>query len=248
MKAIVCLISVSVALSATAMAQSSPSPSSASSPASNSTAPAARTDVYRVYFGKAAPGKAAQLAQMLKTPDPQAAMPGHSVVLRHQEGDSWDYCAIQHYGTKATIDATPFQVPANMRDVTDWHTDTFVNGPSWTEFTKAMGMSDDGKTKSAGSVYVVSVYRPAPGRREDMEKFLGEAPSRPSDTTAANVLMQHLEGGPWTFFTIARYNSWQDFATNDMNSAAQTAKGQGGWFKLREVSAFHTDTLADLLQ
>ena len=174
-------------------------------------------------------------------------MPGHSVMLRHQEGDSWDYCVIEHYGTKATVAATPFQVPANMRDVTDWHNDTFVNGPSWAEFTKAMGISDDGKTKSAGSVYVVSVHRPVPGRRDDLEKFLSEAPSRPSDTTAANVLMQHLEGGPWTFLTIARYNSWQDFATNDMNNAAQTNKGQGGWFRLRELTAFHTDTITELV-
>ena len=51
----------------------------------------ARNDVYHVYFGKAAPGKAAQMADMLKTPNPKDPMPGHFVLLRHQEGDSWDY-------------------------------------------------------------------------------------------------------------------------------------------------------------
>jgi hypothetical protein len=45
--------------------------------------------------------------------------------------------------------------------------------------------------------------------------MLGELPNAASDTTAGNVLMQHLEGANWTFLTIARYNSWDDFATGE---------------------------------
>jgi hypothetical protein len=220
------------------------SPAAKGSPAPSS---AARADVYHVYFGKAAPGKAVQLAEMLKTPNPKDPMPGHFVVLRHQEGDAWDYCVITHLGAKATIDSTPFQVPPAMRDVTDWHNDTFVNGPSWDEFTKAMGLSDDAKSKSGGSVYVVSVYRPTPGHREDLEKLLSAPPNRPSDTSAGTVLMQHLEGGPWTFLTVVRYNSWQDFATNDMNNVTQSNKNEGGWFDFRQYSAYHTDTVTNRL-
>ena len=55
--------------------------------------------------------------------------------------------------------------------------------------------------------------------------------------------MQHLEGGPWQYLTIARYNSWPEFASNESNSTAQTVKGTGGWFQLRAHAAFHTDTL-----
>jgi len=221
-------------------AQSSPAAKASSAPSSP-----ARTDVYNVYFGKAAPGKAVQLAELLKTPNPKDPMPGHFILLRHQEGDAWDYCLITHLGTKATVDATPFQVPLAMRDVSDWHTDTFVNGPPWDEFTKAMGISDDTKSKSAGSVYVVSVFRPTAGQRDEMEKLLGAPPNRPSDTSAGTVLMQHLEGGPWTFLTVVRYNSWQDFATNDMNNATQSNKNEGGWFEFRKYSAYHTDTVAN---
>src|SRR5438034_10369855 len=72
-------------------AQSSPS----EKPAATSSSPA-RNDVYHVYFGKAAPGKAVQLAELLKTPNPRDPMPGHFIVLRHQEGDAWDYCVITH--------------------------------------------------------------------------------------------------------------------------------------------------------
>ena len=57
--------------------------------------------------------------------------------------------------------------------------------------------------------------------------------------------MQHLEGSQWQYLTIARYNSWQDFATNDSNNVAQTNKKAGGWFRLRDHAPFHTDTLAD---
>src|SRR5262249_41458392 len=64
-----------------------------------------RTDVYHVHFTKAALGKAAQLGDWLKTPDPSNPMPDHFVVLRHQDGDAWDYVVITHMGPKATVEA-----------------------------------------------------------------------------------------------------------------------------------------------
>lgn len=224
-------------------AQGKPESTPADKAADPAQPPAARTDVYHVLFAKAALGKAAQLADFLKTPDPQAPMPGHSILFRHQEGDSWDYVLIDHLGTKATVEATVHQMPPAMRDLMDWHNDTFVNGPAWAGFAKQLGIDEGAAAKDAGSVYVVSVYRAAPGHRDQLEKFLGQAPSRPADTSAGNILMQHLEGGAWNYLTIARYNSWQDFATNDSNNVAQTAKGQGGWFELRDHISFHTDTL-----
>ena len=228
--------------SATSPAASKPSVSA--SPAA-SAAPGARTDVYHIHFTKAALGKSTQLADNLKKPNPNAPMLGHAMVLRHQDGDSWDYAVIQHMGTTATVDAArPAPSPA-VRDLSDWHNDTFVNGPSWAEFSKAMGIDESAdKSKTAGSVYVISVYRPAAGHREQLETMLGQPPGS-GDTSVGNALMQHLEGGPWTFLTIARYNSWPDYATNESNSVAQTSKGEGGWFQLREHVSFHNDTLTD---
>ncbi len=55
--------------------------------------------------------------------------------------------------------------------------------------------------------------------------------------------MQHLEGGPWQYLTISRFNSWQDFAANASNSVAQTLKGTGPWFTLRDHASFHNDTI-----
>lgn len=202
-----------------------------------------RTEVYHVHFTKAALGKSAQLADDLKKPDPQDPMSGHTLVLRHQEGDSWDYAVIQHLGTKATVEATRPAPSPSVRNLSDWHNDTYVSGPSWAEFTKAMGI-DDNKAKTAGSVYILSVYRPAAGHREDLEKMLSE-PAASGDPTAGNVLLQHLEGAPWTFLAVARYNSWSDYATSESKNVAETVKGEGGWFRLREHASFHTDTVCD---
>ena len=202
---------------------------------------AARTDVYHVHFAKAALGKAVEEADYLKRPDPKAPMPGHFIVLRHQSGEDWDYVAIDHVGTKATVDASG-ATPAGARDLNAWHGDTFVNGPAWPEFAKAMGLDDP--AKSAGSVYVVSVFRAAPGHRDELEKSLAQPPGR-GETIAGNVLMQHLEGGPWHFLTIDRYNSWQDFATNQKTSVADTLKPDGGWLAVRNHSTYHNDTLTD---
>src|SRR5207247_1139675 len=111
----------------------------------------------------------------------------------HQDGEDWDYAVINHLGTKATVDAAGTPAPAAARDLNAWHTDTFVNGPAWPEFAKAMGLDDP--AKSVGSVYVVSVFRAAPGHRDELEKSLAQAPGG-GQNVAGNVLMQHLEGGP----------------------------------------------------
>ncbi|MEN3370786.1 MAG: hypothetical protein V7609_2929 [Verrucomicrobiota bacterium] len=222
--------------SPTAAAKTSPTTTTTTS---TSTA-AARTDVYHVHFTHAAPGKANALADALKQPDPTSPMPGHAILLRHQDGDSWDYVAIEHMGTKANVDATRAAQPTAARDASDWHTDTYVSGPSWADFSKAMGINE-GAGKSA--VYIVSVYRAIPGHREQLDALLGAQSA--GDPAAGNVVMQHLEGAAWTFVAVARYATWEDFVKSETNAAADQAKGAGDWAKLRDHSSYHTDTLAD---
>lgn len=248
MKSILRSLSVSLlglCLATTVHAQTSPTASPASSSIIAGATNSARTDVYLVHFTHADLGKAAELGESLKTPDPNAPMPGHFIILRHQQGDAWDYVMISHYGTKMTVEAARQQQPNARRDLSDWHNDTLVNGPSWPEFTRALGIGDDAKTTS-GAVYAVSTYRVAPGHREQAEKNLGSAPPS-SDKSVGTVLMQHLEGAPWQYLTVVRYNSWQDFATTETNSMADTAKKDSPWSQLREHILYHTDTLCDRL-
>ena len=216
-------------------------------PAAKAEKPAAssssgRTDVYHVHFVKAAPGKAKELAEFLKEPDPNAPE-SKGIILRHQDGDEWDYVAIDHIGTKATVESAGTPMPPSKRILQEWHNDTFVSGPPWAEFAKEMGLDGDA-AKTAGAVYSVSDYRAVPGHREELEKMLS-APNGATDTASGSVLLQHLEGAPWTFLSVTRYDSWEKFAENEKNSIAQTTKGEGGWFELRNHVASHHDTLTD---
>ena len=197
------------------------------------------TDVYHVHLAKAAPGQAAALARELSTPDPTAPMPDHFVVLRHQEGDDWDYAVIQHLGQKPTI-AVPAAVPASA-DLRAWHTDTFVVGPSWADFTRAMGI---GESSKPGAVYVLGFHRAVPGHRTQLEQALNQ-PAPDSKIETGTLFMRHLEGSDWQFMTITRYNSWQDFGTDRAAAAAASASTPGGWADIRQHSAFHRDTIAD---
>jgi hypothetical protein len=241
MKTIISVI-FAIGLAPLAFAQS-PSPASSGS-AATAASTGARTDMYHVHFANAAVGKAQELGDLLKKQAPDAPNPGHMIVLRHEDGDSWDYCVIEHLGTKATVEANRPAPPASQMAAYAMHTDTFAAGPAWPEFAKQMGI--DGESKSAGAAYVVSMYRPAAGQREALDKFLNEPPDRATDSSAGRVVLQHMEGAAWTFVTVQRWNSWPDYGKDNVNSIAQMGRNQqGGWFKLRNLISFHTDTLCD---
>lgn len=228
-----------------AFAQSPLPAASAAAPSTTS----ARTDLYHVHFANAAPGKAQALGESLKTPGgPTETVPGHFIILRHEDGDSWDYCAIAHIGTKATIDAAHAATPTAASTMANYaaHTDTFAMGPSWAEFTKALGIDENGKGGSKDAAYVVSIYRAGSGQRDALDKFLNQPPDRATDSSAGHVTLQHVEGAAWNFVSIQRWNSWADYAKDNVASIAQMGRNQqGGWFKLRELVSFHTDTLCD---
>ena len=77
--------------------------------------------------------------------------------------------------------------------------------------------------------------------------MLTQSPAGAADTSSGNILLAHLEGAPWNFLAIARYDSWEKFAQNEKNSVAQTNKAQGGWYELRQYTALHHDTITDRL-
>lgn len=203
-------------------------------------APAA-TDVYHVHFTKAVPGQAAALGKALSVPDKASPMPEHFVVLRHQEGDDWDYVVIEHLGPKAEVTAAAPAGPDPARDLRAWHSDTFVSGPSWAVFSREMGLG--GSAGGGSPVYIVGVQRAIAGHRDQLTKSLTTIDPAAKIVTG-NVFLTHLEGGEWTFATITRYNSWTDLGA-DRAAAPGTAASVGGWDDIRQHSAFHRDTIAD---
>jgi hypothetical protein len=213
-----------------------PAAASAQNPAAS-----AGTDVYHIHFAKAAPGQAAALGKSLVVPDKTSPMPDHFVVLRHQEGDDWDFAVVQHLGSKAEVTATAPPPSDAVRALSAWHSDTFVSGPSWAAFSKEMAI---GGSANTGLVYVVSVQRPLPGHREQLLQSLS-APAPAGTIQTGSVILQHLEGGDWTFATLTRYDSWQDFATERAAAASAGDATAGSWADVRQHTAFHRDTLAD---
>lgn len=195
---------------------------------------AADTDIYHVEFVKAAPGQALAQAAELQKQDPKAPMQGHFVVLRHQEGDDWDFVLIEHVGTKATVEITP-PVPPSPTPTMAWHNDTFVAGPSWAEFQRAMGTA-------ASGVYVVSTHRAVPGHREQLTATLNRVDAT-SKIKYGHLLFTHLQGGTWQYLSVDHYDSWSDFAADRSGAVS----GQG-WADTRAHSASHTDTIADRLK
>ena len=198
------------------------------------------TDVYHVHFTKAAPGQAAALGTALMVPNKMSPMPDHFVVLRHQEGDDWDYVVIEHLGAKPVVSAAPIP-PDPAWDLSAWHMDTFTNGPSWSDFAAQMGI---GGSNAANMVYIVGVQRAVAGHRDQLEKSLRAPGAAGSTIQTGNIVLQHLEGSDWTFLTVTRYNSWQDLGTERAAAAADTSAA-GGWADVRQHSAFHRDTIAD---
>lgn len=216
--------------------------SATASPAGGSAG--ARTDVYHVNFSHAPMGKVSALEDALKKSAASGPMPGHALGLRHEAGAAWDFVGIQHVGAKATVDAAGSPQGPMFRPLMDWHEDTFVSGPSWTEFTKQMGLDENGKGKSDTDVYVVSVYRPWPGQDDALDKFLSEPPSASGDLAVGSIVLAHLEGSSWRFLSISRYKSYADYATSEAASVAKAGASGSPWSKLRDLAAKHEDTIA----
>jgi hypothetical protein len=219
-------------------------------PAASSPAAGNRTDLYHVHFVKAAPGKGTEMLNSLRTPPANEPMPTHALILRHLEGDDWDFAVIQHLGPKASVElASP--APAAERELRAWHNDTYAAGPSWAEFSKAMGIGgpQSGAAPAGSDVYIIGAYQGAAGHRAQLEDTLKRVTAsglRPTDS----VLLQHREGSPWDYIQITRYNGWKDLAAQQEDPETQARQRKAGLtqdagLELRNHMASHHDTIAN---
>jgi hypothetical protein len=235
------LASLLLALAATAQQSQ---PMGASPVASN------RTDLYHVHFVKAAPGKATELLNSLTIPTPDTAMPTHALILRHLEGDDWDFAVIQHLGGKFTLD-TSGAAPGPARELRTWHNDTYAQGPAWPEFAKAMGIGQPqaGAAPAGTEIYIVTAYRGAAGHRTQLEETIKRTNAsslRPGDS----VLLQHREGSPWDYLYVTRYSGWKDLAAQQEDPESEARARRAGFtqavgLELRQHMAAHHDTIAE---
>lgn len=203
--------------------------------------PAPALELYHIHIAKAAAGKLTQLIDAYKSaPAPSKDEPQVTpIILRHREGDEWDLITITPLGKQVTLTAdAPSQAIQDyflrVAPLTDWHSDTFVIGPSWAAVQKALLVA------KGEPLYVVSEYRALPGHRPQMRQVLDRGAQ---ETPGRNVLFAHVEGGSWNFLTITRYDSWAEIGAPPPQPAAGTAPVDQG-LAIREHLAVHQDTIA----
>jgi len=202
-------------------------------------------ELYHVHFVKAAPGKLVELidAYVNAPPDPQSPTP--PVILRHREGDDWNLLVIAPLGTESTVrvaapSAELQQFLTRTRGMRAMHNDTFAIGPPWTEARKLMLGDERPEASAAGGIYVVSVFRALPGHRDQLEGVLRKMAAEDAGKT---VVLQHLEGAPWEFVMVTRYESWTAFGESEQKLGGQ-APGPAT-LSMGEHLAEHHDTIAE---
>jgi hypothetical protein len=205
-------------------------------------APAPVLELYHIHVVKSAPGKLLQLIDTYKSrPAPQADEPQVTpIILRHREGGEWDLIVITPLGKQTTISASA--LPQAIQDynqrvqpLTDWHADTFTVGPVWDVVHKALVPAKD-----AQPVYQVSDYRSLTGRRQQLREVLDR---NAQETPGRSVLFAHVEGAPWNFVSVTRYDSWAALGAPPPQPAAGTPQQEAG-LAIREHMAVHHDTIA----
>jgi hypothetical protein len=203
--------------------------------------PPSPVELYHIHFAKAAPGKLPQLIEAYNnSPAPAPNEPQfRPIILRHREGSEWDLITITPLGRQVTISADAPSQPIQdyfqrVAPLTDWHDDTFAVGPSWAVVQKAL-LADKGEP-----VYIVTDYRSLPGHRPQLRQVLDRGAQ---DTPDRSVLFAHVEGAPWNFLGITRYDSWAAMGAPPPEPAAGTAPQDQG-LAMREHLGVHHDTIA----
>lgn len=196
-------------------------------------------ELYHIHIVAAAPGKLPELIEAYKNaPGPSADEPQVTpIMLRHAQGGAWDLIVITPLGKQTTITASvpPQAVQdfnARLAPLSSWHGDTFAIGPVWTIVQKMLVPA------KGEPIYQVSDYRSLPGHRAQLQKVLVDSPA-----AERSVLFAHIEGAPWNFLNITRFDSWAELGAPPQPAAEGATQQQTG-LALRTHMAVHHDTIA----
>jgi hypothetical protein len=220
------------------------SPQSAASPGA-AAQPGAAPHIYRVSAFRAAPGHFRDLEKLLtSTPQPGADAGDLALVFRHRQGNEWDFMTIEHMGPQATISAgaTAPQPDSPFSQMAAWHGDTYAAGPPLDEFRRALNITG---AQAPGGVYIISDYQAAAGHRGALRQALDQIAA---DAPGRTVLLSHVEGAPWNFLAIQRYDSWRQLADEEEKEMKEAAGGGAAdmGVQLRDSMAVHHDTIATI--
>jgi hypothetical protein len=224
-------------------------PQGGTAPPTGTQAPAAQgaPHIYRVSVFRAAAGQMRNVEKLLaSTPAPGADAGDFAVVFRHRQGHEWDFMTVEHMGAQATVGlpaGPPATADSPMSQSVAWHGDTYAAGPPLEEFRRALNLgAAGGASGGTPGVYVVSDYAAAAGHRGQLRQVLDK---NAMDTPGRSITLTHVQGAPWTFLMITRYDSWRQFADEEEKAGSQDTQGAAGdrGMELRAHLATHHDTL-----
>ncbi len=201
--------------------------------------PAQDLELYHIHVVNSAPGKLTELIDAYKNaPGPEAGEPQVTpIILRHAQGGEWDLIVITPLGKQTTITASAptkavQEYNQRLAPLSNWHGDTFVVGPAWSVVQKLLVPA------KGEPIYQISDYRSLPGHRAQLQKVLNDGPA-----AARSILFAHVEGAPWNFLSITRFDSWAELGAPPQ-PAAGTATPQAQGLAIRDHMAVHHDTIA----
>jgi hypothetical protein len=246
------------ALAIAAFALTVPASAQQAAPSAAAQPQASSQELYHVHFVKAAPGKLAELVTAYQESPVAEGEPGPPLVFRHMQGDDWDLMVLTPLGKDETL--SPAAPSAEVqrwtertRGLRSQHGDTFTAGPPWTDVrSKLMDASRPtgtaGSAEPSGAVYTVTTYRSLPGHRDQLAGVLGRIAALYPDR---RTILQHVEGAPWEFVVISRYDSWSALGADEAAPAAALQKqgfasNDAISMELRQHVAEHRDTIARL--
>lgn len=205
--------------------------------------------VYRISTFRAAPGAQLEFQELLR--DKADTYPSvKPLVIRHSQGDQWDYMVIEYISDLAgflnSVQGEIYNPPfaSTFYNLVAHHEHTMMNGPSVSSFT-AMHEAFD--------YYHVEMFVALPGKQEELHQqrkmenvYLQEIGRNP------NLIFLGAGGGPWDCMTLGGYRDIKHFAESaDIPlEVEETAAVKAGFKGVRDISPYlrsliqrHNDTL-----
>ena len=114
----------------------------------------------------------------------------------------------------------------------------------------AGGAAASSSAVPAGTIYTVTTYRSLPGHRDQLAATLQRVAALFPDR---RTILQHVEGAPWEFVLIQRYDSWnalgeEEAAPPERLRSQGFANSEAIGLELRQHAAEHRDTIARLVR
>ncbi len=160
---------------------------------------------------------------------------GGGTVLKHAQGDDWDFVRVEGKGCGPAAHSVPAALEDARRTVA-------LTGPDCDALRRVLAEGE-------GLIYIVADYRARAGQRKQMLAALERVVS--TGRAGHDVIFSADPGSAFDYLLITRYDSWSQLAEEETHSAQSTHHVQQHGFagpddlgeELRRYAAGHHDTI-----